>query len=107
MSSVGAAERPSPPCPEPNEPLAPATRVRRIARVRVPLTLTVAPWATLYRLPDGRPLWCVRLWDGRTPRRRCVSTATLLAYARASGLPALAAAVVEAERRAQAKGPSP
>jgi hypothetical protein len=67
-------------------------RVRRIGRVRVPVTLGLAPWATLYELPDRRRLWCIRLWEGDAPVRRCLSSATLLAYARASGL-------VELERR--------
>jgi hypothetical protein len=76
--------------------------VRRIARVRVPITLTVRPWATLYRLPDGRRLWCLRLWEGEAPRRRCVSTERLRAYARASGLPGLERELEEAERAADA-----
>ncbi|MCI4362833.1 MAG: hypothetical protein L3K13_00795 [Thermoplasmata archaeon] len=61
-------------------------RVRRLGRVRVPIALGLAPWATLYELPDRRVLWCLRLWEGSGPVRRCLSSATLLAYARRSGL---------------------
>ncbi|HTT26538.1 MAG TPA: hypothetical protein VMH90_06225 [Thermoplasmata archaeon] len=68
-------------------------RPRPLARIRVPLTLTVQPWATLYRLPDGRRWWCLRLREDGEIRTRCVSTARLRAYARASRLPALEAAI--------------
>jgi hypothetical protein len=69
-------------------PVAPAP-VRRLGRVRVPITLGRAPWATLYELPDHRLTWCVRLWELDRPVSRCVPTARLLAYARRSGLTAL------------------
>jgi hypothetical protein len=61
-------------------------RVLRIGRLRVPLAGAYRPWATLYRLPDGREIWCLRLWDGDHPVRRVVSTSVLLAYARRSRL---------------------
>jgi len=68
------------------------TRAVALARVRVPLTLTVAPWATLYRLPDGRRLWCLRLRDADgAVRTRCVAPDRLREYARRSRLPALLA----------------
>ncbi len=65
-------------------------RVRRIGRVRVPLAGPYRPWATLYRLPDGRAVWVIRLWELGRPVPRVVGTAALLAYARRSGLAALA-----------------
>lgn len=68
-------------------------RVRRIGRVRVPLAGPYRPWATLYRMPDGRAIWVIRLWEYGRPVRHAVGTATLLTYARASGLTALAAEV--------------
>jgi len=75
------------PVPEPISRLGrPAPGVVRLGRVRVPLSLTVRPWATLYRLPDGRTLWCVRLRDAGEIRTRCIGTDRLLAYARSSGL---------------------
>ena len=61
-------------------------RALRIARVRVPLTLTVSPWATLYVLPDGRRIWCVRLRDATGVGTRCVGSEHLLRYAEESGL---------------------
>jgi hypothetical protein len=64
-------------------------RLRPLARVRVPLTLTVQPWATLYQLPDGRRWWCIRLREDGIVRTRCVPTERLRAYARRNRLPAL------------------
>lgn len=76
-------------------------RVVRIGRVRVPITLTVAPWATLYRFPDGRLLWCLRLWDRERAATRCVSTPPLRGYVRESGFSALAAEIDELCERAK------
>ncbi|HYK93893.1 MAG TPA: hypothetical protein VEY07_07630 [Thermoplasmata archaeon] len=69
-----------------SERATPARRVRPIGRMRVPLAGPYCPWATLYRFPDGRLLWRIRLWEVDGPVRRLVPTATLLAYARSSGL---------------------
>jgi len=91
METVRPKVVPAEPVPEPY-PNAPAPLDRRpapMARIRVPLTLTVRPWATLYRLPDGRRWWCVRLREDGTVRTRCVSTARLRAYARINGLRAM------------------
>ena len=74
----------------------------RVARVQVPLTLTVRPWATLYRLPDGARIWCLRLPSGGEVRSRCVRTGTLLRYARSSGLVELEDELAEALARAEA-----
>jgi hypothetical protein len=72
----------------PTEPL-----VRRIGRVRVPLSLTRQPWANAYRLPNGTTVWCLRLWqDGRVVRA-VVSTATLRGFAVRSGLSSLVVAI--------------
>jgi hypothetical protein len=89
---------PTEPVPEPECELRRSRprRPRPIARIRVPLTLTVQPWATLYRLPDGRLWWCLRLRDGGTVRTRCLTTERLRAYARLSRLPALERALDEA-----------
>jgi hypothetical protein len=93
MSATGGKTRTvSEPFPSPPEhPVAtPAPApVRRLGRVRVPIALGRAPWATLYELPDHRLTWCVRLWELDRPVTRCVPTARLLAYARHSGLVAL------------------
>jgi hypothetical protein len=69
------------------EPLPPSTRL--VGRVRVPLAGPYRPWARLFRLPDGRTLWTIRLWEVDRPVARVVSTAVLLAYARTSRLPTL------------------
>jgi hypothetical protein len=90
MSSTGGSTRTvSEPFPRPPEhpvSLPAPARLRRLGRVRVPLTLGHAPWATLYELPDHRLLFCLRLWEGDRPVHRCVGPPTLLAYARRSGL---------------------
>jgi hypothetical protein len=64
-------------------------RARKLGRVRLPIAGPYRPWATLYRLPDGRRLWCVRLWDIYRPVRRCLTTGMLVAFARLNGLTAL------------------
>jgi hypothetical protein len=75
--------------------------VRRIGRLRVPLTLHHAPWATLYRHPDGRTLWVLRLWMTDRAVRRVVSTRDLLAYATTNRLERLRAEVERLLARAE------
>lgn len=79
----------------------PPEGVRRVGRIRLPLTLHHAPWATLYRLPDGRLLWVVRLWSVDRPVRRAVSTDTLRTYCRVQRLAAVREAVEALVRRAR------
>lgn len=76
------------------------SRTRAVGRVRLPLAGPYAPWATLYRLPDGRLLWCVRLWEGDRAVRRLVATDVLRAFARRNRLVDLAAALDVLVRRA-------
>lgn len=76
-------------------PAAGSYRVARIGRLRVPIAGPYQPWATLYRLPDGRELWCLRLWSEGGPVRTVVFTATLLAYARRSRLRELEAEILD------------
>jgi hypothetical protein len=61
------------------------------------VTLTVRPWARLYELPDGRRLWCVRLWQLDGVVTRCFAPSTLLRYARTNGLAELERELCEAE----------
>ena len=75
------------------------TTPRKIGRLRLPISLTVRPWATLYELPDGRRFWCVRLWDVDRPVRRCLPTGYLLAFARLNRLDSLRAEIEELARR--------
>jgi hypothetical protein len=51
------------------------------------------PRATLYRFPDGRLLWCLRLWEVDHVERRCASTEELRQFARVNRLPAVRAAI--------------
>jgi hypothetical protein len=73
---------------EAKRPRAPGTR--RLGRVRIPLALAYRPWATAYRLPDGRTVWCVRTWAVDRALTRCVGTPTLAAYCRRSRLDTVA-----------------
>lgn len=61
-------------------------RIARVGRVRLPLTLTVRPWVTLYRYPDGRLVGVVRLPVDGHLRTTLVDPARLYRYARRSGL---------------------
>jgi len=73
-------------------------RVRALGRVRLPLGGPYRPWATLYLFPDGRRLWCVRLWELDRPVRRCLSTGYLVAFARLNGLVALREEIERVDR---------
>jgi len=73
---------------------------RRIGRLRLPIALTAHPWATLYEMPDGTRLWCVRLWDEDRAVRRCFATGYLVAFARLNHLEALRVEIEELARRA-------
>ena len=96
MSSSQCAVRRSPEPVRASQPeLAPTTGplVRRLGRIRVPLTLAHRPWATAYRLPSGLTVWCLRLRQDGEMVRSVVSTRVLRQYARRSGLPDLEAAI--------------
>jgi len=88
MKATATEEPVFEPVPEPiGGPALPLPHAARlVGRVRVPVTLTVRPWARLYELPDGRRLWCVRLWEHGEVVTRCLAPSTLRRYARASGL---------------------
>jgi hypothetical protein len=90
-SSLSARGRPEEPVRHPLAELAaPAgPLVRKLGRVQVPLSIGNRPWATAYRLPSGRTVWCLRLWLVDRPVRAVVSTATLRHYATVSGFPEL------------------
>jgi hypothetical protein len=96
MSSSQCAVRRSPePVRSAPAELVPPARplVRRLGRVRVPLSLTQQPWATAYRLPSGKTIWCLRLPQGGTVVPLVVPTARLREYARRSGLDRLDAEI--------------
>lgn len=98
MSSSHSAARRSPEPLRATSPefVSPDPRlVRRLGRVQVPLSLTLQPWATAYRLPSGRTVWCVRLPRYGEVVRSVVSTRRLREFARRSGLVELEAAIAE------------
>jgi hypothetical protein len=71
----------------------PRPLVRRLGRLRIPLSLTHRPWATAYRLPSGQTIWCLRLRQDGHIGRSVVPTRVLRGYARRSGLSALEAEI--------------
>lgn len=79
---------PSPPFPDESN-----ARVRKIGEVRLPLAGPYHPRARLYRYPDGRLLWLVRLWESDRAVPHLVSTAVLHEFARRNGLSGLGAEV--------------
>ena len=77
----------------------PVPRSRSIGRVRLPIAGPYRPWARLFELPDGRRLWCVRLWEVDRPVRRCFSTGVLIAFARLNRLDRLRSELEAVARR--------
>ena len=84
--------------PRPDE-LDDISRIDYIGRLRLPIAGPYHPWARLYRLPDRRLVWVVRLWEGDRAVRRVTSTSTLLEFARLNRLPAVAGRVRSLDRR--------
>jgi hypothetical protein len=74
-------------------------RVTYVGRVRVPIAGPYRPWARLYRLPDLRLVWVIRLWEHHSAVRRLTSTGTLLEYARIHRMPKLAVRIQSLQRR--------
>jgi hypothetical protein len=68
-------------------------RVRAVGRLRLPLAGPYQPWATLWRFPDGRLLWSVRLWQRDRPVPHLVPSDTLRSFARRNRLPDVEAAI--------------
>lgn len=83
------------PFPAPGDP----HTVTCVGRVRVPIAGPYRPWARLYRLPDGRHLWTVHLWNVDRVVRRVTSTALLVHFARVNRLPELESAVRALDRK--------
>jgi hypothetical protein len=80
------------------------SRVRKVGEVRLPLAGPYRPRARLYRYPDGRLLWLVRLWENDRVVPHLVSTAVLREFARANRLAHLRAEIDALEARATAGG---
>jgi hypothetical protein len=63
--------------------------VRCIGSVRLPIAGPYRPVARLYRFPDGRLLWHVRLWEHDRAVPHLVPTRVLRTFAQVNGLPSL------------------
>lgn len=77
-------------------------RVRPVGEVRLPIAGPYRPRARLYRYPDGRLLWLVRLWEYDRVVPHLVPTAVLREFARLNGLSELRAEVDALVQRASA-----
>jgi hypothetical protein len=88
---------PSLPLPERAVP-----RVRKVGELRLPIAVPYLPRARLYRYPDGRLLWLVRLWEVDRAVPHLVSTEVLREFARENGLARLRAEVDALVERATA-----
>jgi len=93
LDTNGIATNPLEPVPEEPLPLRAARRVRRIGEVRLPLAGPYRPRARLYRYPDGRLVWLVRLWEVDRAVPRLVSTEVLREFARRNRLPGVRAEI--------------
>jgi hypothetical protein len=74
-------------------------RVRRLGVVRLPLGGPYRPKATAYRLPDGRIVWCVRLWETDHAVKRCFPSETIRRFCRMNRLPEVEEEVDRVEGR--------
>jgi hypothetical protein len=68
-------------------------RVRKVGELRLPIAGPYCPRARLYRYPDGRLVWMVRLWAVDHAVPRLVSTDVLREFAEKNGLPKVRAEV--------------
>lgn len=84
---------PREPVPETTLPHRSERRVRPVGELRLPIAGPYCPRARLFRYPDGRLLWLVRLWEYDRAVPHVVSTATLREFARINRLPRLRAEV--------------
>jgi hypothetical protein len=66
-------------------------RARFLGEVRLPLAGPYRPRARLYRMPDGRLWWRLRLWEYDRAVSHVVSSDVLRTFARINGLRALQA----------------
>jgi len=93
--------------PVPDEHFASARtdeRVRKIGELRLPLAGPYCPRARLYRYPDGRLLWVVRLWEYDHVVPHVVATHVLREFARINRLPLVRAEIDALVERARAPG---
>jgi hypothetical protein len=88
--------------PVPSQPLPEHGRlgVHKVGEVRLPIAGPYCPRARLYRYPDGRLLWLVRLWEHDRAIPHVVSTWVLREFARVNGLAGLRIELDALEERA-------
>lgn len=92
---------PSEPVPRRPHPRISTRPVRAVGEVRLPIAGPYCPRARLYRYPDGRLLWLVRLWEVDRAVPHLVSTDVLRTFARVNGLAGLRAEVDALVERAR------
>jgi hypothetical protein len=90
LSAVPACREPLPSQPVRRRPTA---RVRFMGEVRLPLAGSYRPRARLFRLPNGRLLWRIRLWEYDRAVPHVVPTDVLRTFARVNRLPELRRAI--------------
>jgi hypothetical protein len=78
--------------------------VRCLGAVRLPIAGPYRPMARLYRFPDGRLLWHVRLWEYDRAVPHLVATDVLVRYVRNSGFSEVAREIDRLVGRARALG---
>ncbi|HYB63270.1 MAG TPA: hypothetical protein VEE86_02465 [Thermoplasmata archaeon] len=78
--------------------------MRKVGELRLPIAGPYRPRARLYRYPDGRLLWLVRLWESDRAVPHLVPTAVLHEFARRNGLVRLRVEIDELLERAGALG---
>jgi len=94
---------PREPVPETTFPEPGAGRVRKVGELRLPMAGPYCPRARLYRYPDGRLVWLVRLWEYDRAVPHLVATATLREFARINRLPRVRAEVDALVERARSR----
>ena len=75
--------------------------MRRVGEVRLPVAGPYRPRARLYRYPDGRLLWLVRLWEFDRAVPHLVPTHVLREFARRNGLARLGTEIEDLLDRAR------
>ncbi len=90
----------------PRQPIPPrrARSVRLVGTLRLPLAGPYRPRVRLYRFPDGRLVWHVRLWEFDHAVPHLVPTGVLREFARLNRLAAFAAELEMVLAQARASG---
>ena len=104
MDAQRIVTTPSEPVPAERPSSTDATgRVRLVGELRLPIAGPYRPRARLYRYPDGRLVWLVRLWEYDHAVPHLVSTDVLREFARRNRLSCLRSEVDALVERASAR----